>query len=136
MAEDLRYALNSGTTLTMRALLSFAATLQGLGYLAEAPNWLSAAAYADLNELIPFPVWGAAYLTVGVAGMWRVLSKNSRPGLAWAVNIATSLVWTSGLIVRLLLGPSSLLSLYTAIAIAAFWCLLRTEATERDTRTA
>lgn len=135
-SDGIRRALNEGTTLTTRFFLSIAGLLQGAGYLLKAPSWLSAPVYQSYNAVVPIEAWGVAFMTVGALGMWRVLSPRARPGAAWAVNILVALVWNVGLAARLLLGTSSLLSMYTAVALMAFWCLLRTEATTRDTRTA
>lgn len=135
-ADCLRRAFREGTTLPTRLFLSVAGILQGAGYLVRAPNWLSAPVYQTYNAIFTIDMWGAVYLTAGGLGLWRVFSPRSRPGFAWAVNLFVCLVWTTGLAARLLMGGTSLLSIYSAVTMMAFWCLLRTEATVRDTNTA
>jgi len=134
--DNVRRALNEGTTLTMRMFLALCALAQGGAHLFGAPTFLNSPAFQAMNSVIPVHWWGWAFMAIGILGTWRVCSWTSRPLWAWGVNIATMLVWSIGLIARLQLGPMSLLSIYTVVVLAAFWCLLRTEATERDTRTA
>jgi hypothetical protein len=136
LPDNLRRAMTEGTTLTTRFFLSLAAVFQGLGYFFSATGWWSSPIYQWFNSFVPLPVWGALYLGVGMLGLWRAGARWSRPKLAWAINIITMLVWSSGLLQRLWLGPESLFSAHSALTLMALWCLLRTEATDRDSRTA
>lgn len=134
--DDLRRALNEGTTLTVRAILSLCALAQSAAHFLGAPSFMNSPAYSAMNAVIPVTYWGCAFGTIGILGWWRVWSNESKPLAAWVTNILTLLVWSLGLVARLKMGTLSLVSVYTVITLAAFWCLLRTEATDRDTRTA
>lgn len=137
VTDDIRTALNVGTTLTSRMWLSAAGLLQGLGFLLQSPSWLSHAAFQSLNSVLPLWVWGASFCIVGSLGMWRVFSNKSRPMWAWLVNFLTVNVWSLAVAVRYYgTGPVSFCSLYTVFTLVAFWVMLRTEATKRDTETA
>ncbi len=134
--ENLRFALNAGNNLMSRFWLSLASLLTGTGVFVGAKSWLHAPSYLALAELFPPPVWGVLFLLAGVTGLWRVLSLASRPWAAWAVNIYMAFIWTVATVARLHAGPESLASVHTVCALMALWCLTRTEATHRDTRTA
>lgn len=134
--EDIRFVLNQGNNLMTRFWLSIGSLLSGLGLLAGAQTWLVGPAYAALAQLYPPPVWATMLTTVGAAGMWRVLSPTSKPWCAWTINVATAFVWSAVVAARLSGGASTLGSLHTMMALMALWCLARTEATARDTRTA
>lgn len=135
-SEDIRFALNSGNNLLTRFWLSLGSLLSGVGLFAGSGSWLVGPAYAALAQLFPPVIWATMFTTVGVLGIWRVLSPRSLPWCAWAVNVATVFVWTSVVVARLGGGASTLGSLHTMMALMALWCLARTEATARDTRTA
>lgn len=134
--DNLSRALNEGTTLVPRFFLSLATLFQAAGYLTHSPSWLGAKVYVGLNAVVPLHYWGAVYALAGVLGLWRCLAPTARPGLAWITNILVMLVWSTGLVTRLMIGPKTVLSVYTAVTLMALWCLLRTEATLRDTRSA
>lgn len=134
--ENLRFALNAGNNLMSRFWLSLASLLTGAGVFLGAKSWLYAPSYIALADLFPPQVWGALLLSVGSLGLWRVLSPASRPWAAWSVNIYMAFVWTAATVARLHAGPESLASVHTVFALMALWCLTRTEATYRDTRTA
>ena len=134
--KDLRLALNEGTTMPTRFFLALAATLQGAGYLLKSPGWLSHPVYDGLNAVVDIRWWGVAYIVAGLAMLWRAISPVSRPYVAWTINIYAALIWSTGMFTRMMIGPESILATYTALTIAMWWLLLRTEATPRDTRVA
>lgn len=134
--DDLAYALKYGTTLVPRLFLSFAALFHGAALLISGPGWWRAAEYAFVFKIVPELHWGLAFLLAGLLGCWRLISPRSRPVYAYIVNAYVLGVWNATLIARLFVGWDSLLSTYTAFSALAFWCLIRTEATPRDTRTA
>lgn len=134
--DDIHFALNSGNTLTTRFWLSLGGLLSGLGIFAGSASWLTGPAYAALAELFPPVIWGSMFTLVGAAGLWRTLSPKSKPWCAWVVNASTAFVWSAVVVARLGGGVSTLGSLHTMMALMALWCLTRTEATARDTRTA
>lgn len=133
---DLRVALNEGTTMPTRYFVSVAAMLEGGGYMLKSPGWLSHPVYDGLNAVVDIRWWGVAYMLAGLGMFWRVVSPASRPLTAWAVNIYAALIWSTGMCTRMMIGAESVLSTYTALTIAVWWLLLRTEATSRDTRVA
>ena len=134
--EDIRFVLNQGNNLMTRFWLSLGSLLSGLGIFAGSASWLTGPAYAALAQLFPPFIWATMFTAVGALGFWRVLSSDSKPWCAWAVNVATAFVWTAVVAARLSGGASTLGSLHTLMAMMALWCLARTEATARDTRTA
>lgn len=134
--EDIRFALNQGNNLMTRFWLSVGSLLSGIGLFAGAQTWLVGPAYAALAQLFPPVIWASMFTTVGTLGMWRVLSPKSKPWCAWLTNVMTAFVWTAVVAARLGGGASTLGSLHTMMALMALWCLARTEATARDTRTA
>lgn len=134
--DDITYAMAHGTTMSFRLFLCMASLLQASAYFLQAPGWWSAPVFVAMNQLVPLHWWGGLYLIAGLLGAWRVLSPSSRPLIAYAVNAYVLSIWSAGWIVRLALGWTSLFSLYTVVVVFAFWVLVRTEATHRDTRTA
>lgn len=135
--DDIRKAINVGTTLTTRLWLSMAGLLQGSAFLLQSPSWLSHPSFNALNAALPIQVWGVSFVSVGVLGLWRALSSTGRPKWAWLINVITCNVWACAVCVRFYgTGPTSLLSLYTVFALIALWVLVRTESTTRDTETA
>lgn len=134
--EDIRFVLNQGNNLMTRFWLSLGSLLSGLGIFAGSGSWLTGPAYAALAQLFPPFIWATMFTTVGALGFWRVLSPTSKPWCAWTTNVATAFVWTAVVAARLSGGASTLGSLHTLMAMMALWCLARTEATARDTRTA
>lgn len=135
--DTLRTALNQGQTLSTRFWLSLAAMAQGGAFLFQNPLWLSHPSFVSLNEIFPLPYWGSAFFVIGLLGLWRVLSNKSRPNVAWVVNLLMTNLWSSAVVVRYIgTGPLSLCSVYSVCALMAAWCLIRTEATHRDTQSA
>lgn len=134
--SSFRYALNFGDTTMTRMWLSVAALLQALGYAMGGPGGYANILYTGLKLLVPLWAWALAYTVIGVAGMWRVLDPIPNPRCAWIVNVATLFVWMMGLIVRLKMAPVMILTTYGVVTMMALWCLLRTEATLRDTASA
>ena len=134
--KDLRLALNEGTTMPVRFFVALAASLQGAGYLLKSPDWLSHPVYDGLNAVVDIRWWGAAYLLAGLGMLWRTISPRSRPLTAWTINIFATLIWSTGMFTRLMIGVESIFSTYTALTMAMWWLLMRTEATPRDTRVA
>ncbi len=135
-ADDLRGALHHGNTIIARAFLSWCAIFQGAGYFLCSPSQLTAPTFNALDDVVPIQVWGVGYLAIGVFGWWRVRSRTSRLGWAWAVNVSTFAIWTWGGLVRVVNAPTSLLSPYPLIFVLSLWCLMRTEATRRDVESA
>ncbi len=135
--DTLRTALNVGQTLSTRFWLSLAALAQGGAFMLQSPSWLSHPSFAALNEILPLFYWGSAFVGIGLLGMWRVLSPKPRPRVAWAVNTLMTNLWSVTVMIRFFgTGPISLCSIYTVCALMAMWCLVRTEATHRDTQSA
>lgn len=140
LSDDIRSALNVGTTLTTRFWLAMAMTLHGAGFFFNQGSWLMSPSFQAMNKVIPLETWGTFYLTAGALGMWRALSPRSLPLMGWIVNSLIFSVWLTTMMVRTWNGGNvnvySLLSFYTAFLMMAGWCLIRTEATYRDTETA
>lgn len=137
ISDDFRAALNVGTTLTTRVWLGLAMMLYGFGFFLNQENWLLSPSFKALNNVIPLQYWGVAYILAGLLGLWRTMSAKSHPLCGWFVNTYIFVVWFVSCIVRFWgIGPFSLLSLHTAFLFMAAWCLVRTEATVRDTETA
>lgn len=134
--DDVAYALKFGTTLVARLFLAFAALLHGAALLTDGPGWWRSPDYAFVFLIVPELHWGGAFVAAGLLGCWRLISPRSRPIFAYAVNAYVLGVWNATLIARLFVSWDTLLSTYTAFSALAFWCLIRTEATPRDTRTA
>lgn len=134
--HTLRYALNYGETTSTRVWLSIAALLQALGYAMGGPGGYAYVLYTGMKLLVPLWAWCLAYLIIGIAGMWRALDPKPNPRCAWIVNVATLFVWMMGLIVRLKMAPVMILTTYGVVTVMSLWCLLRTEATFRDTASA
>ena len=134
--NELRMSLNYGSTMSLRFFLALAALMQSAGYVFGASAWSGHPLHSAAVEIFPVVVWGIAYGVVGALGMWRVLDPRSHPRCAWFVNTLTCFVWMTGLVARARIGPETLLSTYSVVALISVVCLLRTEATHRDTRLA
>lgn len=136
VADDINYAIKFGTTLNSRLFLALAATFQGAGYLIRAPASWASPIIETIDGVLSLQWWGVLYLTAGILGVWRVLDPVSRPRCGFIVNMLVFAVYVAGLAARLLLGAEAALSFYTIFPLVAFWVLLRTEATHRDSNTA
>ncbi|ATS92345.1 hypothetical protein DLP05_030 [Stenotrophomonas phage vB_SmaS_DLP_5] len=137
ITDDFASALKKGTTLPTRFWLSLSMMLYSAGFFLNQGTWLLSPTFQQMTQLAKVEYWGALYGVAGVLGMWRAISPVSRPFWAWVVNTLIFLVWVLSEIVRVWgLGWESLFSTHTGFLLMAGWCLLRTEATERDTETA
>lgn len=134
--DDITYAIKYGTTMSFRLFLCMASLMQAAAYFLQAPGWWSAPVFVAMHQVFPLHYWGFLYLTAGLLGAWRMLSPHSRPLWAYIINSYVLAVWSAGWIVRMLLGWTSVFSICTMVVLFAFWVLVRTEATHRDSRTA
>lgn len=137
LSDDIRAALNVGTTLTTRFWLALAMLLYGAGFLLKEGSWLLSPSFQAMNEIVHLHYWGVLFLVGGVLAMWRVFAPRARTYVAWGVNSLVFCTWMVVVLVRFWgLGSFSVLSVHTAFMLMAAWCLVRTEATSRDRETA
>ena len=52
LSDDIRAALNVGTTLTTRFLLALAMLLYGAGFLLKEGSWLLSPSFQAMNEIV------------------------------------------------------------------------------------
>lgn len=139
-SDDIRAALNIGTTLTTRFWLALILLLYGAGFFVNQASFLVSPAFRALNDSVTLEWWGLVYGTAGALGMWRVVARSSKPVCAWLVNGAIFFLCLGTVMLRIWNGGNistpSLLSTHTGLMLMAGWCLVRTEATPRDTETA
>lgn len=140
ISDDIRIALNYGTTLTTRFWLSLIMIAYGGGFYLNEASWLASPSFADLTAVVTLRWWAIGFLITGSLGMWRVWAPTPLPLCAWVINTAVFAIWFSVVLLRIWDGGrwnySSLASTYSILTLAAAWCLIRTEATYRDTETA
>jgi len=138
IGADLWYAISSGTTLKIRFALSLMSILTGMqilmGIFGHALPWVERwAMFATLSA----PVWSAVLLASGGLMLWRTLSTESRPCLAWFSNVLALVTWFMICVSYVAAaGWRGLVSTYSVVLLMAIFCVLRTEATRRDTETA
>ena len=130
--DDIRQALNFGTTLTTRLWLS-------LFSLAAAAQILTQTQPMKAKLLVwsvPDYGWASALGAAGVLMLWRTISPKSRPAWGWVSNGLMTSVW--GLVMWSKVmgdGPEALLGYYTFVWLMAAWVFIRTGATRRDMET-
>lgn len=138
IGNDLWLALTTGTTLKIRLVLSLYSLMYGfqivLG-LVGAPLPL-VDKWAIFNTLSP-PIWAAALVGGGTLMLWRVLSSHSLPWLGWVSNVFAFLTWFMIVLSYVVAdGWRGLVGTYVVALLMATFCVLRTEATNRDRETA
>lgn len=130
--DDIRQALNFGTTLTTRLWLS----LFSLGAAAQVILQSEAMQAKFFLWEVPSYGWASALLVAGVLMLWRVVSPKSRPVWGWLSNGLTTTVWGFVMWSKMVEdGPQGLLGYYTFVWLMAAWVFIRTGATRRDMET-
>ena len=137
ISDDIRIALNVGTTLTTRLWVSLFSFVLATQLSFDQPSLFSYAAYSALMDTVPAPWWvGALYISSGLMA-WRVLAPVSRPHWGWASNLFTTCTWSLLVLSRVaLIGYSAVIGFPTVVLIMSIWLTIRTEATNRDQETA
>lgn len=134
---EVRAALNIGNTITTRLWVSLFSLMLALQLALDQPSLFSHVSIKMFFLYVPSTWWAAALAIAGFSMLWRVFARVPRPWAAWASNGFTVGVWGSILMIRVsAIGPNAVTSSSTVVLIMAMWCLLRTEATERDVETA
>lgn len=137
ISEDIRQALNLGTTLTTRLWVSMFSMILGFQLLTGQPSLFSYAGYKAMTDTIPLHWWGGMFLVCGALMAWRIFTRKSRPIYGWISNILTCVAWTLLVVSRIwYIGFSAVISTSTVVCIMCAWLVVRTEATERDIKTA
>lgn len=135
--KDLMAALKLGTTRPVAFSLGLMCVMQAMSFWIGTWTWLNDEAFKVLLNAFDYNTWAGFYAISGLLIVWRVMSDDSRPKIAWAVNAWTAIIWVFPVFLRFVyIGWETLFSIYTIIALQAGWILYRTEATVRDTRVA
>lgn len=138
IGADLWRALSTGSTLPVRLILALTSIVTGLQILLGlfgrplplADKWVM---FATLSA----PIWVAALLGSGALMLWRVLSTRPVAWLAWTSNVFAFMTWFM-ICLSYAVAESwrGLIGTYTIALLMAMFCVLRTEATNRDRETA
>lgn len=135
--KDLIAALRFGTTRPVALIIGLMSVMQAMALWLQTGSWLSHESFIALLQVFPLNTWAGFYAISGLLIIWRVLEDNSKPIIAWLVNIWTAFFWCLPVALKIVyIGFENVFSPNTVIAAAACWLLFRTEATPRDTRVA
>ena len=136
-SDDIRAALNVGTTLTTRLWIALHSIVLGLQLSVGQPSMFSNEGFQIFFKVVPVEWWAWALLVSGLTMFWRTVSYRPRPLWAWISNSLAVGLWSTIVIMRVwVVGPYGFLSSSTVVLIMAVWCNIRTEATKRDKETA
>ncbi len=137
VSDNIRIAMNLGTTLPTRLWISLSSMILGAQLLQGTGSAFSAVGYEMFFRWVPSEAWASALIFSGALMLWRVLTPNGAPLWGWVSNGLALAVWTAIIGSRLLLlGLPGIVSLSTVIYLQVAWVTLRTEATRRDRETA
>lgn len=136
-SDDIRTALNVGTTLTTRLWIALHSLVLGTQLLVDQPSMFSNQGFQIFFRIVSSEWWAAVLIGSGVVMLWRTVSGRPRPVWAWISNFLAVGVWSTIVVMRVMVvGPYGVLSSSTVVMIMAVWCNIRTEATKRDKETA
>lgn len=137
ISDNLRIALNIGTTITTRFWISLFSIVMGLQLHLGQPSMFSYAGYQTFFVSVPAVWWSSSMIGAGLLMFWRAATPNGRPVWGAISNLVSTLLWGTIAMSRVVVdGPIGLLSSATVLWIMCSWCLVRTGATRRDMETA